>query len=105
MVIAADYPFFEIFWTMLIFFMLVIWFAILVWVIGDIIGRHDMSGWSKAAWTLLVIGLPFLGIFIYLIVSGESMGRRDREHAEASNARLDERVRSVSASEAPRPKT
>ena len=55
MVIAADYPFFDIFWTMVIFFLLVIWFAILTRVIGDIIGRHDLSGWGKATWTLIAL--------------------------------------------------
>ena len=71
MVIAADL-FHNVFWTMLVFFVCVIWFAILVWVIRDIIGRHDMSGWGKAAWTLLAIVLPLLGVFIYLIVNGKS---------------------------------
>ena len=99
MVIAADYPLFEIFWTMLIFFLLVIWFAILIRVIGDIFGRHDMSGWGKAAWTLLVIGLPFVGIFIYLIVSGERMGQRDLDQTYGSRAQFDEPARAVSGSD------
>ena len=49
MVIAADYPFLDIFWTMLIFFLWVIWFWILIKVIADIFRRHDISGWGRPA--------------------------------------------------------
>ena len=34
---------------------------------ADLFRRHDISGWVKAAWSVFVIVLPFLGVFIYLI--------------------------------------
>jgi membrane protease subunit (stomatin/prohibitin family) len=46
----------------------------------------------------VVIVLPFLGAFIYLIAHGGDMGKRDVEQAQASQAQLDDHVRSVSAS-------
>ena len=49
MLFAADYPFLDIFWTMLIFFFWVIWIWILVTVLMDLFRRHDISGWGKAA--------------------------------------------------------
>ena len=98
MVIAADYPFLDIFWTMLIFFAWVIWFWILIKVFADIFRRRDTSGWGKAGWTAFVIVLPFLGVFIYLIANGDEMGRRDLQQAEASKAQFDDYVRSVSGS-------
>ena len=98
MVIAADYPFLDIFWTMLIFFAWVIWFWILIRMIADIFRRHDISGWGKAGWTLFVIVLPFLGVFIYLIANGDEMGQRDVAQAQASQAQFDDYVRSVSDS-------
>ena len=98
MVIAADYPFLDIFWTMLIFFLWVIWFWILIKVIADIFRRHDISGWGKAGLTLFVIVLPFLGVFIYLIANGDEMGPRDVAQALASQAQFDDNVRSVSDS-------
>jgi Phospholipase_D-nuclease N-terminal/Short C-terminal domain len=76
MVFAADYPFLDIFWTMLIFFMWVAWIWILVTVLMDVFRRHDISGWGKAAWTLFVVVLPFLGVFIYLITQGRQMAER-----------------------------
>ena len=95
MVLAADYPFLDIVGTMLIFFAWVIWFWILIRVLVDVFRRHDLSGWSKAGWTLFMIVLPFLGVLIYLIAHGKEMGQRDIEQAQAAQAQFDEYVRSV----------
>lgn len=94
MVIAADYPFLDIFWTMLVFFGWVIWFVLLFRVIGDIF-RSDKSGWGKAAWLVFVIILPFLGVFIYLIANANEMRDRDVQQSQAAKAQLDDYVRSV----------
>jgi uncharacterized membrane protein len=86
--LAADYPFLDVLWTLLIFFLWVIWFWLLISIFGDIFRRHDISGWVKAAWTIFVIILPFLGVFIYLIVNGQGMGERSAKAAEAVAARV-----------------
>ena len=96
---AADYPFMDVFWTMLIFFFWVIWIWILVTVLIDLFRRHDISGWGKAAWALFVIVLPYLGVFIYLITQGKSMAERRAEEIRASRAAFDDHVRSVAASD------
>ena len=98
MVLAADYPFLDILWTMLIFFAWVIWFWILIRVLVDVFRRHDLSGWGKAAWTVMMVFLPFLGVFIYLVAHGQDMGKRDIEQARAAQADFDEHVRSVAGS-------
>ena len=98
MVIAADYPFLDIFWTMLIFFLWVIWFWILIRVFADIFRRHDISGWGKAGWMAFVIVLPFLGVFIYLIANDDEMGKRDVAQAQAAQTQFDDHIRSVSDS-------
>jgi hypothetical protein len=99
MVLAADYPFLDIVGTMLIFFAWVIWFWILIRVLVDVFRRHDLSGWSKAGWTLFMIVLPFLGVFIYLIAHGKEMGQRDIEQAQANKAQFDDYVRSTVAAD------
>jgi chemotaxis signal transduction protein len=99
MVLAADYPFLDIVGTMLIFFAWVIWFWILIRVLVDVFRRHDLSGWSKAGWTLFMIVLPFLGVLIYLIAHGKEMGQRDIEQAQANQAQFDQYVRSTVASD------
>jgi uncharacterized membrane protein YcjF (UPF0283 family) len=98
MLIAADYPFLNILWSMIIFFAWVAWLFILFRVIADLFRRHDVSGWGKAAWLVFVIVLPFLGVLIYLIAHGDDMGKRDMEQARAAQADMDDYVKSVAGS-------
>jgi type VI protein secretion system component VasK len=99
MLIAADYPFMDVFWSMLVFFLWVAWLIILFRIVGDIFRRHDISGWAKAAWLVFVIALPFLGVLVYLIAQGQHMARRDMEQAKAAQAEMDDYIRSVARSE------
>ena len=62
---AAEYPFLNIFWTMIIFFSWVIWIWMVIGVLADVFSRRDMSGWGKAAWAVFIIVLPFLGAVSY----------------------------------------
>ncbi len=83
---------------MLIFFLWVIWFWILITVFADLFRRHDTSGFSKVLWMIFVILLPFLGVFIYLIVNNEGMTERNIERAQAQQAQMDTYVKSVAGS-------
>jgi hypothetical protein len=85
--LAADYPFLDVLWTMFIFFLWVIWFWILITVFADLFRRHDTSGLVKVAWIVFVIIVPFLGVFIYLIVNGQGMAERNVKAVEAAGAR------------------
>ena len=98
MVFAADYPFLDVFWTMLVFFFWVIWIWILVTVLIDLFRRHDISGWGKAAWTLFVVVLPYLGVFVYLITQGKEMAERRAAEMRESRASFDSYVRDVAGS-------
>ncbi|GAA2153588.1 SHOCT domain-containing protein [Kitasatospora kazusensis] len=77
-----NYPLLDIFWTMLWFFMWIIWIMLLFRIIADIIRSHDMGGWGKAGWMILIILLPFVGVIVYLIVRGGSMARREVKQAQ-----------------------
>ena len=101
MFLASDYPFFDVFWTIVIFFVWVAWLMILFRILMDIFRRHDISGWGKAAWLIFVVVLPFLGVLIYLIANGNEMQRRDAEHAQAARAEFDDYVKSVAPSGGP----
>jgi hypothetical protein len=90
---ATNYPFLNIFWTMLIFFAWVAWIWIVVTVLIDLFRRHDMSGWGKAAWTLLVILLPFVGVLSYLIVNSGGMAERSNKEATDAQAQVDDYIR------------
>ena len=93
--LAADYPFLGVFWSMLVFFAWVIWFVLLFRIIGDIFTRHDIGGGGKTLWILFVILLPFLGVFIYLIANNEGMTQRHLERAQAQQQQMDEYIRTT----------
>jgi hypothetical protein len=101
MYLAADYPFLDVLWTMLVFFAWVIWFWLLITVFSDLFRRHDVSGWGKAGWILLVVVLPYLGVFIYLIAQGQHMAERRAADMKASRAAFDDYVRDVAAGDGP----
>src|SRR5580658_10203518 len=71
-----QYPIFDFFLTMLYFFLFVIWIWLLITVFVDIFRSQDMSGWAKALWSLFIIVIPFLGVFVYLIARGGKMNER-----------------------------
>ena len=75
--LAADYPFLDILWTMLIFFAWVIWFWLLITVFADLFRRHDLTKSAKAAWMIFLLILPFISLMIYLMVRPP---RRAGEH-------------------------
>jgi hypothetical protein len=91
----VDYPFLNIFWSMIIFFCWVIWIWTVIACLSDLYRRHDVSGWTKAGWTVFVIILPFLGVLIYLIAHGKGMAERNMAQVQASQAQFDDHVRQV----------
>jgi Phospholipase_D-nuclease N-terminal len=97
MLAATSYPFLEVFWTMLIFFAFVIWIWILITVLIDIFRRHDTSGFAKVLWIIFIIVLPYLGVFVYLIVEHTGMTERAVKQQEAAQSQMDKYVQSVAA--------
>lgn len=68
MLVASDYPFVDVMWTMLVFFGWVIWISLVIMILIDNFRRHDTSGWAKAGWLLFVIFVPLIGVLTYIIV-------------------------------------
>ena len=93
MVIASSYPFLNIFWDILIFFAWVIFIWIAITVLIDVFRRDDISGWGKAAWTVFVVIIPWIGVLVYLIANHQGMADRRVKEVQASQAQLDEYVR------------
>jgi hypothetical protein len=91
--LAYDYPILGVFWTMLMLFIWIAWLFILFQVIFDIFRSHDMGGWAKAAWFLLVIVLPLLGVLIYVLARGDGMRDRDMKRSQDQQAQMDAYVR------------
>jgi hypothetical protein len=83
---------------MLIFFAWVIFIWIAITVLIDVFRRHDISGWGKAGWTILIVILPWLGVLIYLIVNHQGMADRRYKDAAQQQAQFDEYVRTTAGS-------
>ncbi|HTE64311.1 MAG TPA: SHOCT domain-containing protein [Solirubrobacteraceae bacterium] len=97
MVFAAEYPFLNILGSMILFFTWIIWIWMMVAILSDVFRRRDMSGWGKAAWTVFLIVLSFLGALIYLVSNHDGMADRNVKQAQASRAEFDDYVKTVAA--------
>ena len=96
--LAADYPFLDVMWSMLVFFLWIAWFWLLFMVWTDIFRRHDIGGGGKTLWLIFTVVLPFLGVFVYLISNNDAMTKRNIEHAQAQRAQFDDYVRETAGS-------
>ncbi len=63
-------------------FMFVVWFWLLVTVISDLFRRRDVSGLGKAIWVILLVVLPYIGVFAYLLSQGRGMAERQEYRAQ-----------------------
>jgi predicted membrane channel-forming protein YqfA (hemolysin III family) len=63
-------------------FLFVLWFWMLITVFSDLFRRHDMSGWAKVIWVIVLVLIPYLGIFIYLISQHRGMAERQNRRME-----------------------
>ncbi len=93
--LAAEFGTGQVFWSILWFFLFFVWIMLIFSIFGDIIRSDDMGGGAKAIWSIFIIFLPFLGIFIYLIVRGGKMGERQMKAAQAQQAAMDDYIRST----------
>jgi hypothetical protein len=96
MLLAAEFGTGQVLWSILWFFLFVMWISLVFMIFGDIM-RSDMSGWSKALWSFAIIFLPFLGIFLYLIVNGGKMGERSVQQAQEQQDAMDGYIRGVAS--------
>jgi Phospholipase_D-nuclease N-terminal len=69
-------------------FLLILWFWLLMTVAGDLFRRDDVSGFGKVLWVILLIVLPYIGIFAYLLTQGRSMAQRNNAQAERARDEL-----------------
>lgn len=82
-------------WIFFVSFFFIIYFFIFVSIITDLFRDHTSSGWTKALWVLLLIVLPFLGAFIYLVVRGGGMAKRQAEAIQAVKEAQDSYIKEV----------
>jgi hypothetical protein len=84
--VLAEFSLGQVLWSMVVFFAFFVWIWLLISVFSDIFRSHDMGGGTKALWVLLVIIMPYLGVFIYLIARGGKMSEHALAAAQAQDA-------------------
>lgn len=95
---AADYPFLDILWTLLIFFLWVMWFWLLIVIIGDVFRRRDIGGGKKTIWLIFILFVPFIGVLAYVLANSDGMAERNLERARKDQAQFDTYVRETAGS-------
>jgi hypothetical protein len=101
MVLAAEWGTGQVFWSMLWFFLWIIWLWLLIMVFTDIFRSRDLSGGGKALWSIFVIVLPYLGVFIYLIARGNRMSENATEAARQHDAAFRQYVQEAAKTPSP----
>ena len=100
MVIAAEWGTGQVFWSFLWFFLFFIWIWLLITVFADIFRSDDLSGWGKALWSIFIIVVPYLGVFVYLIARGHKMGEHAIAQAQAQQDAFRQQVQQATTSPA-----
>lgn len=101
MVIATSYPFLNVLWDILIVFAWVIFIWIAITVLIDVFRRHDISGWRKALWVVLIVVLPWLGVLSYLIVNHTGMAERGASESQAAQSQIEQYIRRAAGTGGP----
>ena len=99
MLFAAEWGTGQVLWSILWFFLFFVWIMLIFTIFGDIIRSDDMGGWAKALWSVFIIFVPFLGIFMYLIVRGGSMADRQVKAAQEQQAAVNDYIRTTAGSD------
>jgi hypothetical protein len=93
-----SHPLWNAFWIMFEFFVWILWFILLFRIIVDLFSDHDLGVGAKTLWLIFVILVPFLGVFVYLIVRGPKMATRARKQAKQSDEQFQRYVRQTAGS-------
>ena len=93
--------FWQFFWLLVWSFFFVAYLIILFQIIADLFRDHELSGWWKAVWIIVLLVLPYLGALIYLIARGTGMGQRHLAAAQAAQKQADQYIQSVAGATSP----
>ena len=88
MLFEGGFSFSNFLTDVLAIFIFVVWFWLLIVVCGDLFRRHDISGWGKALWVIVIILTSYIGLFAYLILQGRGMAERNSQQAQQARDEL-----------------
>jgi hypothetical protein len=68
-------------------FMLFVWLYLLITIFSDLFGRADISAPGKVLWVIVLVALPYIGVFAYILT--QSWGMASRREAQISHAQAE----------------
>lgn len=93
--LAATWGTGEALWSIFWFFLFLIWLMLLFNVVGDLLRDRKLSGVAKVIWLLVLLIVPYLGVFAYLIIRGSAMHDNAVETMKANEAAVEGYIRNV----------
>jgi hypothetical protein len=57
-------------------FMLFVWLWLLITIFSDLFNRHDISALGKVLWVIVLVALPYIGVFAYILTQSFGMAER-----------------------------
>ena len=88
MLFTGGFTFANFFVDVFSIFMFILWFWLFITISSDLFRRSDVSGIGKVLWVILLIVLPYIGIFAYLLTQGRGMAGRNQERAQQARDEL-----------------
>jgi len=95
--------FWQYFWLIVAMFVFIAFLMVLFSIFADIFRDHELGGWGKGIWSLVIIIVPIFGALVYLIARGSGMSQRSMKQAEDYQAAQAEYIRGVAATAATTP--
>ncbi|MGA9870475.1 MAG: hypothetical protein WBQ44_04930 [Rhodococcus sp. (in: high G+C Gram-positive bacteria)] len=87
--------FWELMWYTLIVFAFFAYLMVLFQIVADLFRDRTMSGVVKVLWIILLVVVPYLTAFVYVIARGRGMTARQIEAVESSKEATDRYIREV----------
>ena len=88
MLFSAESTFANFLADALAVFVFILWFWLFITTASDLFRRSDVSGLGKVLWVILLIVLPYIGIFAYILTQGSGMAERNRNQARQARDEL-----------------
>jgi hypothetical protein len=85
-------------WFYFWMFAYVAYILVLIYIIIDIFRDHQLNGWLKALWLILLLFLPWITGLVYLIVRGKGMAERSARKQVEYQEYSPEEMRKISFS-------
>lgn len=82
-------------WVVFVAFLFVNLLMMFFAVIVDLFRDKELSGVAKVVWIIVLIGLPLLGLLIYVIARGQGMAERSVQEQVKAQESFDAYVRDV----------